>query len=121
MSDPGTTYRSHEEVIQMRSTKDPIRGLARCIASWGLATADDLKVTPLLHLPKLFSLHAKTQEVEKEVKNFINEAVEEAKSAPEPLEEDLWKDVYDNGQVTSFRRGRERGEVRFEFIPCDDV
>ena len=31
MADPGTTYRTCEEVQRMRSTQDPIRGLQHCI------------------------------------------------------------------------------------------
>ena len=43
MSDPGTTYRTREEVQRMRSTQDPIRGLQRYIEDWGLATDKELK------------------------------------------------------------------------------
>jgi pyruvate dehydrogenase E1 component alpha subunit len=45
MSDPGTTYRTREEVQRMRSTQDPIRGLQRYIEEWGIATEQELKVT----------------------------------------------------------------------------
>jgi pyruvate dehydrogenase E1 component alpha subunit len=44
MSDPGTTYRTREEVQRMRSTKDPIKGLQRYIENWGVATEEELKV-----------------------------------------------------------------------------
>ena len=44
MSDPGTTYRTREEVQRMRSTQDPIRGLQRYIEDWGVATEQELKV-----------------------------------------------------------------------------
>lgn len=44
MSDPGTTYRTREEVQRMRSTRDPIRGLQQYIEEWGLATEQELKV-----------------------------------------------------------------------------
>ncbi len=44
MSDPGTTYRTREEIQRMRSTQDPIRGLQRYIEEWGLATEEELKV-----------------------------------------------------------------------------
>lgn len=44
MSDPGTTYRTREEVQRMRSTQDPIRGLQRNIEDWGVATEQELKV-----------------------------------------------------------------------------
>jgi pyruvate dehydrogenase E1 component alpha subunit len=45
MSDPGTTYRTREEVQRMRSTQDPIRGLQRYIEEWGVATNADLKAS----------------------------------------------------------------------------
>ena len=45
MSDPGTTYRTREEVQGMHSTQDPIRGLQCYIEDWGLATEQDLKVS----------------------------------------------------------------------------
>lgn len=44
MSDPGTTYRTRDEIQRMRSTQDAIRGLARYIEEWGLGTEEDLKV-----------------------------------------------------------------------------
>jgi Dehydrogenase E1 component len=45
MSDPGTTYRTREEVQRMRSTQDPIRGLQRYIEDWGVATEAELKAS----------------------------------------------------------------------------
>ena len=52
MSDPGTTYRTREEIQRMRSTQDPIRGLQRYIEEWGLASEEELKVliSHTLHL-----------------------------------------------------------------------
>lgn len=50
MSDPGTTYRTREEVQRMRSTQDPIRGLQRYIEEWGLASEQDLKVSLIPYL-----------------------------------------------------------------------
>ncbi|KAF7291969.1 Pyruvate dehydrogenase E1 component subunit alpha [Mycena indigotica] len=93
MSDPGTTYRTREEVQRMRSTQDPIRGLQRYIEEWGLATEQELK------------------QLDKEAKAAVDEAVEEAKKSPEPLVEDLWTDIYYKGTEPPFMRGREREEV----------
>lgn len=56
MSDPGTTYRTREEVQRMRSTQDPIRGLQRYIEEWGLATEQELKVSFIPLLSILLSL-----------------------------------------------------------------
>ena len=58
MSDPGTTYRTRDEIQRMRSTQDAIRGLARYIEEWGLATEQDLKVCSCYYFnePVLMSL-----------------------------------------------------------------
>ncbi|KII88261.1 hypothetical protein PLICRDRAFT_54103 [Plicaturopsis crispa FD-325 SS-3] len=93
MSDPGTTYRTREEVQRMRSTQDPIRGLQRYIEDWGLATEDELKA------------------FDKEAKAEVDKAVEEAKLAPEPHLNDFWSDIYYKGTEPPYMRGREREEV----------
>ncbi|KAF8328510.1 mitochondrial pyruvate dehydrogenase E1 component beta subunit [Amanita rubescens] len=94
MSDPGTTYRTREEVQRMRSTRDPIRGLQQYIEEWGLATEQELK------------------QLDKEAKAEVDAAVEEAKASPIPSPEDAYSDVYIEGTGTPFLRGREREEVR---------
>lgn len=43
MSDPGTTYRSREEIQYMRTSNDPIRGLQKRILDGGIATEQELK------------------------------------------------------------------------------
>ncbi len=111
MSDPGTTYRTREEVQRMRSTQDPIHGLQKYIEEWGLATEQELKVrdraltccrsVELIHL----------QQIDKDAKKKIDACVEEAKASPEPLLKDLWTDIYYAGTEPPFMRGREREEV----------
>ncbi len=93
MSDPGTTYRTREEIQRMRSTQDPIRGLQRYIAEWGLASEDDLKA------------------IDKNAKAQVDAAVEEAKQSPFPSEKELWTDIYSAGTEPPLMRGREREEV----------
>lgn len=93
MSDPGTTYRTREEIQRMRSTQDPIRGLQQYIQEWGLATEEELK------------------KLDKEAKVEVDEAVEEATASPIPFEKDLWTDIYYKGTEPPFMRGREREEV----------
>ncbi|KAF8638142.1 hypothetical protein AX17_002415 [Amanita inopinata Kibby_2008] len=93
MSDPGTTYRTREEVQRMRSTRDPIRGLQRYIEEWGIATEQELK------------------QLDKDAKAEVDAAVEECKTWPEPSAEDLWTDIYQKGTEPPFLRGREREEV----------
>ena len=94
MSDPGTTYRTREEIQRIRSTQDPIRGLQRYISEWGLASEEDLKA------------------IDKEAKAEVDTAVEEAKASPFPDEKELWTDIYSAGYEPPKMRGREREEVR---------
>ena len=102
MSDPGTTYRTREEIQRMRSTQDPIRGLQRYISEWGLASEEDLKA------------------IDKDAKAEVDAAVEEAKASPFPDEKELWTDIYSAGTEPKFMRGREREEVRAS-LPSIDV
>lgn len=44
MSDPGTTYRTRDEVKAMRDKQDTIQGLKRNILEWGVADEASLKV-----------------------------------------------------------------------------
>ncbi|KAF8266547.1 mitochondrial pyruvate dehydrogenase E1 component beta subunit [Lactarius quietus] len=93
MSDPGTTYRTREEVQRMRSTQDPIRSLQRYLEEWGVATEAELKA------------------IDKAAKEEVDKAVEEAKASPEPRAVDLWTDIYYKGTEPPYMRGRERDEV----------
>ncbi|EAU83388.1 pyruvate dehydrogenase e1 component alpha subunit [Coprinopsis cinerea okayama7 len=95
MSDPGTTYRTREEVQRMRSTQDPIRGLQRYLEEWGVATEQELKA------------------LDKDAKAVVDKAVEIAKASPEPEIKDLWTDIYYKGTEPPFMRGREREEVHY--------
>lgn len=104
MSDPGTTYRTREEVQRMRSTQDPIRGLQRYIEEWGLASEQELK------------------QLDKDAKAEVDAAVAEAKESPEPLIKDLWTDIYYKGTEPPSMRGREREEVSLLFfVFCFDT
>lgn len=102
MSDPGTTYRTREEVQKMRTTQDPIKGLQKYIEEWGVATEEDLK------------------EIDKKSKQVVDAAVEEAKASPDPLLKDLWTDIYYAGTEPPSMRGRERDEVSRHFINAYD-
>lgn len=45
MSDPGTSYRTREEVQEVRQTRDPVTSFKEKIINSGLATAEQLKVS----------------------------------------------------------------------------
>ena len=114
MSDPGTTYRTREEIQRMRSTQDPIRGLQRYIEEWGLASEEDLKVRSAnASLASPCSPSYDPQKLDKEAKAEVDHAVEEAKESPFPDVKDLWTDVYYKGTEPPFLRGREREEVHY--------
>ena len=51
------------------------------------------------------------QKLDKEAKADVDQAVEEAKASPIPLEKDLWSDIYFKGTEPPYMRGREREEV----------
>jgi pyruvate dehydrogenase E1 component alpha subunit len=76
MSDPGTTYRTREEIQKMRETRDPIEKVKSRLFKLGFATEEDLKA------------------IDAEVKVMVDEAVEFAKSSPEPPAEDLFSNIY---------------------------
>ncbi|MBE3049995.1 pyruvate dehydrogenase (acetyl-transferring) E1 component subunit alpha, partial [Candidatus Bathyarchaeota archaeon] len=67
MSDPGTTYRTREEIQRMRSTNDPIAGLKQKILEWEVCPEEELKV------------------IDKEARAHVNAeaAIAEAMAAPE--------------------------------------
>ncbi|KAK2180965.1 hypothetical protein NP493_419g07018 [Ridgeia piscesae] len=43
MSDPGTSYRTRDEIQEVRKTRDPITGFKELITTSGLVSADELK------------------------------------------------------------------------------
>jgi pyruvate dehydrogenase E1 component alpha subunit len=93
MSDPGTTYRTREEIQHMRSRNDPITGLKEIILEHNLADELTLK------------------QIEKQVKSEIDEAVKEAKESPEPDVGELFTDIYVAGTEPKSLRGRDVDET----------
>jgi pyruvate dehydrogenase E1 component alpha subunit len=75
LSDPGTTYRTREEIQQMRSSSDPIQGLKSKMLEWGVVEEGALK------------------KIDKAAKEEVDTAVEEAKKSPEPDVKTLWDDI----------------------------
>ncbi|KAJ3218420.1 alpha subunit of pyruvate dehydrogenase [Dinochytrium kinnereticum] len=89
MSDPGTTYRTREEIQHMRSTNDPITGLKNRIIDSGAGTEEELK------------------KIDKEVRQEIDQATAEAKASPEPPVSDLYTEIYAKGSEPPSVRGCE--------------
>lgn len=76
MSDPGTTYRSREEIDAVRKKSDPINKLKDKILTLNLATKEDL------------------EGIEKEVKLEIEEAIKFAEESPVVPPEDLFSNIF---------------------------
>ena len=74
MSDPAT-YRSKDEVNDIRTNRDPIETIKDFILSGKYATEDDLKA------------------IDDEIKEIMKDAVEFAKESPEPDPSELYTDV----------------------------
>ena len=96
MSDPGTTYRTREEVQRMRSTQDPIAGLKQKLLDWGVTSEDELKA------------------IDKEVRAYVDGEVAEAEkmAVPDANADVLFEDIYVRGSepVGNFLRGRTPDE-----------
>lgn len=90
MSDPGTTYRTREEIQRMRSTNDPIAGLKQKLLDWGVTTEEELKG------------------IDKEARAHVDAEVAEAEKMkePEPTQRILYEDIYVRGSEPAFMRGR---------------
>lgn len=76
MSDPGTSYRTREEIQEVRQTRDPIMLWREKSVGAGLITAEEVK------------------EIDREVKKEVDAAVKIAKSDKEIPLEHLAADVY---------------------------
>ncbi|KAM0747141.1 pyruvate dehydrogenase e1 component alpha subunit [Meredithblackwellia eburnea MCA 4105] len=104
MSDPGTTYRTREEIQHMRSSNDPITGLRNAILEWGIVEESALKA------------------IDKAARSEVEKAVEEAKKSAEPAQgKDMWTDIYYKGTNPMYMRGREREEVHHFDVSDSDL
>lgn len=50
MSDPGTSYRTRDEIQEVRQTRDPITSFKEKITSSDLASPDELKVDNMIKM-----------------------------------------------------------------------
>ncbi|KAL3751683.1 hypothetical protein ACJRO7_012503 [Eucalyptus globulus] len=93
MSDPGSTYRTRDEISGVRQERDPIERIRKLVLSLDLATEKELK------------------DIEKEVRKEVDDAIAQAKESPMPDPSELFTNVYVKGYgVESF--GADRKEVR---------
>jgi pyruvate dehydrogenase E1 component alpha subunit len=90
MSDPGTTYRTREEIQNMRSSNDAIQGLKSQLLEWGIVKESQLK------------------EIDKAARKKVDDEVAQAEKSPEPdgTPKILFEDVYVKGSEPKSLRGR---------------
>ena len=90
MSDPGTTYRTREEVGAVRQARDPIEYVKKLLTDENLATTEEIK------------------QVEKEIRNEVQNALTAAKAGKPLSSEWLVKEIYSdndgNDQPLSYVR-----------------
>ncbi|KAJ6829983.1 pyruvate dehydrogenase E1 component subunit alpha-1, mitochondrial-like [Iris pallida] len=93
MSDPGSTYRTRDEISGVRQERDPIERIRKLILAHDIATAADLK------------------DIEKQARKEVDDAIAQAKESPLPDPSDLFTNVYVKGfGVEVF--GADRKEVK---------
>lgn len=76
MSDPGTSYRTRDEVQEVRKTKDPITQLKTFMIEGELATAAEIK------------------DLEAECRKIVDEGVEFARTSPELEVHEMFNTIY---------------------------
>lgn len=85
MSDPGTSYRTREEIQEVRASRDPITSFKDKILESELVESAELK------------------QIDAEIKSEIDDAVKAARSDGEIGLEELYGDVYANPLETNIR------------------
>jgi len=89
MSDPGTSYRTREEIQDVRQRRDPINGFKERILTGGIVTAADLKA------------------IDVEIKDELNKADKAARNDPEPPNTDMAMYIYSEGTDGKLVRGSD--------------
>mmetsp|Transcript_35167 Transcript_35167/g.51650 ORF Transcript_35167/g.51650 Transcript_35167/m.51650 type:complete len:398 (+) Transcript_35167:120-1313(+) len=76
MSDPGTTYRTRDEIAATRSARDPLEFIKTTMLDAGFATPEELK------------------KIEKKIKKDVQKAIMKAKESSPPPKEELFSHIY---------------------------
>jgi pyruvate dehydrogenase E1 component alpha subunit len=99
MSDPGISYRSKEDVLNFRKSRDCITKIMGYILTNKVATEKDLK------------------DIENEIKDKLVVDIDEIKKDPLPALSEMYTEVYDN-QDTMFIRGTDldRNSLHFNLL-----
>jgi len=98
MSDPGTSYRTRDEIQETRQKRDPINGFKERLLALELATQPELKA------------------IDQEVKKMVDEAVQFARTDAEPPRDDMGMFIYSEGTDGEMVRGSDM----FTMFPTND-
>lgn len=93
MSDPGTTYRTRDEIQQMRSTSDPLMNMKKRLIDLNIATEAEIKA------------------IDKESRKLVDQAAKEAEASTEPDVGEFCTEVYVKGTEPKSIRGRVPSET----------
>ncbi|CDS12683.1 hypothetical protein LRAMOSA04869 [Lichtheimia ramosa] len=93
MSDPGTTYRTRDEIQQMRSTSDPLMNMKKRLIDMNIATEAEIKA------------------IDKESRKLVDQAAKEAEASTEPDVGEFCTEVYVKGTEPKSIRGRVPSET----------
>lgn len=95
MSDPGTTYRTRDEIQQMRSTSDPLMNMKKRLIDLNIATEAEIKA------------------IDKESRKLVDQAAKEAEASTEPDVGEFCTEVYVRGTEPKSIRGRVPEETHY--------
>lgn len=95
MSDPGSTYRTRDEVSGVRESRDPVDRVKKLLLDYNILAGNEIK------------------NIEKEIKKQLEEDIKISKSSPPPSPSDLLNHVYveklaGNAEVRFSVRGEEK-------------
>lgn len=103
MSDPGTSYRTREEIQEVRKTRDPITGFKDRILTANLVSEEELK------------------EIDKEVRREVDEATKVATSEGVLPPEALYADIYANTPPIEIRGVTYDETVVQPYTTCAEI
>eukprot|EP00850_Spirogloea_muscicola_P003678 SM000015S01178 [mRNA] locus=s15:201520:204479:+ [translate_table: standard] len=95
MSDPGSTYRTRDEISGVRQERDPIERIRKLLLAKEIVSVSDLKA------------------IEKDVRKEVDAVVNETKDGSPPEPDELWSHVYVKADgIEAF--GCDRKEVKVQ-------
>lgn len=103
MSDPGSTYRTRDEINTWRQSRDPVERVKKLLLEHELADASEIK------------------KIDKAIKKEIDEAVEQAKASPQPPPELLWTNLYSNVENVEMRGMTNGTKYQCLSTPYDQI